>query len=82
MWGRVKIKIIMEDMYFFMMFTVIKNGGRWDFFAYMLKVKGPTFEKMFFKFMETVGPALVTFIADEKSPETTSNDSNLTYACY
>lgn len=39
---------------FFMLLTVMKHGGNWDFLAEMFKMKGPTFERMIVKFLETI----------------------------
>lgn len=38
----------------FMVLTVVKHGGNWDFLGNMFKIKGPTFEKLIMGYMKVI----------------------------
>lgn len=74
-----------KDM-LFMMLTVMKHGGKWDFLGQMFKIKGPTFEKMIVNFMHVVGPPLVSGLIEdirkERRGELVKKFVNFPYASY
>ena len=41
---------------FFMLLVVMKHGGRWDFLGRMFDFKGPTFERLIVRFLDTILP--------------------------
>lgn len=49
----------------FMLLTVLKHAGHWDFLGKMFHIKGPTFEKLIYGFLSCISEVLYSTFVDE-----------------
>lgn len=57
----------------FMTLTVYKNGGAWDFLSAIFKIQTTTFQRMIWKYVETVGPEAYRSLVECKDDYFTMN---------
>lgn len=63
--GRGKKSAVKPKDCLFMLLTVLKHGGNWDFLAKMFNCKGPNFERLMIKYCKAISPILYKQFVEE-----------------